>query len=46
MKMYGEVEVQIQIFLTLALDGGEWSASSPGHFTPVKGARGAHWIGD
>jgi hypothetical protein len=27
-------------FLTSALDGGEWSASSPGRFTP-----GTHWIG-
>jgi hypothetical protein len=24
-----------------ALDGGEWSSSRPGHFTP-----GTHWIGD
>jgi hypothetical protein len=27
-------------FSTLALDGGEWSASNPGCFTP-----GTHWIG-
>jgi hypothetical protein len=25
-------------FLTLALDGGEWSASRPGHFTPSERA--------
>jgi hypothetical protein len=31
--------------LTLALDGGEWSASQPGHFTPKKSAPGTHWIG-
>jgi hypothetical protein len=31
--------------LTLALDGGEWSASHPGHFTPRKRAPGIHWIG-
>jgi hypothetical protein len=29
-------------FLTLALDGGEWSASRPCHFTPW-GALGTHW---
>jgi hypothetical protein len=28
-KPYGEVEIQIQLFLTSALDGGEWSASRP-----------------
>jgi hypothetical protein len=28
-------------FLTLALDGGEWSSLCPGHFTS-----GTHWIGD
>jgi hypothetical protein len=27
-------------FLTLALDGGEWSALHPCHFTPF-----THWIG-
>jgi hypothetical protein len=26
-------------FFTSALDGGKWSASRPGHFTP-----GTHWI--
>jgi hypothetical protein len=34
MKTYGEMEVQIHEFLTLALDGGEWLASCPCHFTP------------
>jgi hypothetical protein len=33
------------ILLTLALDGGEWSASYPGHFTPRERAPGNHWIG-
>jgi len=33
MKMYGGLEVQLQAFLTSALDGDEWSASCPGHFT-------------
>jgi hypothetical protein len=39
MKTYGGMEVYLQAFLTSALDGGEWSASSPGSFT-----RGTHWI--
>jgi hypothetical protein len=34
------VDVQIHIFLTSALVGGEWSTSRPGRFTP-----GTHWIG-
>jgi hypothetical protein len=28
-----------------ALDGGEWSASRPGRFTPREVAPGTHWIG-
>jgi hypothetical protein len=32
-------------FLTLVLDGGEWSASRPGRFTPEESAPGTHWIG-
>jgi hypothetical protein len=36
----GGVDVQIHIFSTSKLAGGEWSASRPGHFT-----RGTHWIG-
>jgi hypothetical protein len=31
-------------FLTSALNGGEWSASRPCHFTPVDRALGTHWI--
>jgi hypothetical protein len=31
--------------LTSALDGGEWSALHPGHFTPRERAPGTHWIG-
>jgi hypothetical protein len=34
MKTYWGVEVQLHAFLTSALDGGEWSASRPGRFTP------------
>jgi hypothetical protein len=36
MKAYGVLDVQIHIFLTSALVGGEWSASRPGGFTPGK----------
>jgi hypothetical protein len=32
MNTYGGVQVQLRAFLTSALDGGEWSASLPGHF--------------
>jgi hypothetical protein len=31
--------------LTSALDGGEWSTSCPGCFTPRERASGTHWIG-
>jgi hypothetical protein len=30
--------------LTSALDGGEWSASRPGRFTPRERALGTRWI--
>jgi hypothetical protein len=33
------------VFLTSAIDGGEWSASRPGHFTPGETAPGTHFIG-
>jgi hypothetical protein len=42
MKPYGEVDVQIQIFLTSTLVGGEWSASRPGRFTSGERASGTH----
>jgi hypothetical protein len=42
MKGYGGVDVQIQIFLTSELAGGEWSASRPSRFTP--GERAPRWI--
>jgi hypothetical protein len=45
MKTYGEVDVQIHIFLISALTGGEWSASCSGRFTPGERAPGTHWIG-
>jgi hypothetical protein len=31
--------------VTSALDGGEWSASRPGRFTPRERDPGTHWIG-
>jgi hypothetical protein len=31
--------------LTSALDGGEWSASRPGRFTPRERTPDTHWIG-
>jgi hypothetical protein len=34
MKEYGRVDVYIHAFLTLAIVGGERSASLPGHITP------------
>jgi hypothetical protein len=39
MKVYGGVDVQKDVFLTLALVGGEWLASRPGRFTPGKDPR-------
>jgi hypothetical protein len=39
------VDVQIHIFLTSALAGGEWSASRPGRSTSGEKAPGTHWIG-
>jgi len=36
MKACGKAEVQLHAFLTLALDGGEWSASCPCHLPSEK----------
>jgi hypothetical protein len=44
MKTYAGVDVQIRVFLTLALIGGEMSTSRPGRFTAGKGAPGTHFI--
>jgi hypothetical protein len=38
------VEGHLHALLTSTLDGCEWSASRPGHFTPVERATGIHWI--
>jgi hypothetical protein len=45
MKMYWGAQVQLHIFLTSALDGGEWSASRAGRFTPRVTSPGTRWIG-
>jgi hypothetical protein len=36
MKTYRWVDVEINIFVTSALVGAEWSVSRPCHFTPMK----------
>jgi hypothetical protein len=40
MKMYGGMDVYIQVFLTSAIVGGEWSASPQAERVPI-----THWIG-
>jgi hypothetical protein len=45
MKAYWGSEGKLHTFLTSALDGGEWSASHTGCFTPRERASGAHLIG-
>jgi hypothetical protein len=45
MKTYGGVDVQIHIYLTSALVGGEWSASRPGRFTLGERDPIVHFIG-
>jgi hypothetical protein len=45
MKTYWGVEVYLHAFLISALDGGEWSTSRPGRFTPRERASATHPIG-
>jgi hypothetical protein len=45
MKTYGGGDVQIHVFLTSALVGGEWSPSRPSRFTPKERVPGTHRIG-
>jgi hypothetical protein len=45
MEVYGGVDVQSHILLTLALAGGEWSPSRPGCYMPGERAASTHWIG-
>jgi hypothetical protein len=44
MKVYGEWRY-IHVFLTSALDGGEWLGSRPGRFIPRERAPVTHRIG-
>jgi hypothetical protein len=44
-KEYCGVGVQLHAFLTLAVDGDEWSASLSGPLTTREGAPGTRWIG-
>jgi hypothetical protein len=43
--MKGGVDVQIHIFLTSVLAGGEWSVSHPGLLISEESVTGSHWIG-
>jgi hypothetical protein len=45
MKAYGGVDVQIHIFLTSALIGGEWAASHSGRFISGEMAPGTYGRG-
>jgi len=45
MKTYGAVEVRLQAFLTLALDGNEWLASRTGRFTSGEISPATHRTG-
>jgi hypothetical protein len=38
-RRIGGVDMPFHVFLTSALDGGEWSASRPGQFTPTLSGR-------
>jgi hypothetical protein len=43
-KVWGSGGIDLP-FLTLALDGDEWLATRPGHFTPVEKDPGTCWVG-
>jgi hypothetical protein len=45
MKGHGAVDVQIHVFLTSEVIGGEWSASRPCRLIPGERAPVTHWIG-
>jgi hypothetical protein len=44
MQVYWGVNVYIHVFLTSALDGGEWSVPNPCYFTPGKKDSITHWV--
>jgi len=39
------MEVKLHTFLTLVLDGGEWSTLRPGSLTPRESATCTQWTG-
>jgi len=41
---WGSGGIAPRILLTLALDGGEWSASHTDRYTPRERALGTHWL--
>jgi hypothetical protein len=43
MKTYGRAEVDFHAFLTLKLNGGEWSTSRPRCFIPEERGCSTHW---
>jgi hypothetical protein len=49
MKTHGGVQVYVHLFITLAVDGGEWSASRPGTCALEEIALSTHliegWVG-
>jgi hypothetical protein len=45
MKAYEGDYIHIQVSLTSALLGGDWSASRPDRFTSGERVHGTHWIG-
>jgi len=45
MKMHGEVQIYLHVFLTLAVDWGEWSAWKPQPFYPGERVLSTHCIG-
>jgi hypothetical protein len=46
LRRIGGMEVQLHTFLTSVLNGVQWSASYPRHFTPRERAPSTQWIGD
>jgi len=39
------VEIQLHVFLTSPLDGGEWAASRSGRFTSAERTLSTHGVG-
>jgi hypothetical protein len=45
MKAYGGMDVQIHVFLTLALVKGQWLTLRPKALSPKERTHDTHWIG-